>query len=226
MAENISPLSRKTQNLRVKLSRRSPQKLARQTGTNYLESDPARGHFHFAYWGNQVILSRTDFVARDRDTQQALGILDQAMIAYYFHDSRNSGPGQSWISFSELPDGQFYTSAFQGYTSQKIQAAFQNQYETFDQAARDIGGQAVDFASRAYRLQILPRAAALIACWKGDQELPPSYRILFQDSVIHHLPTDACAILGSMITSKLIASRKRIAPPQADSTRTTQGQKR
>ncbi len=221
MTEDTSPLSRKTQSLREKLYQRSPQDLARQTGTSYHEPDPTQGQFHFAYWGNEVILSRADFVARDRETRKPLGILDQAMIAYYFHDSQHSPPGQSWISFSELPDGQFYTSAFQSYTSHKIQAAFQDQYATFDQAARDIDGQALDFASRAYRLQILPRVAALLACWKGDEELPPSYRILFQESIIYHLPTDACAILGSMITSKIIASRERMAPLETDPNRIT-----
>lgn len=226
MTKDPSPLSRKTQQLREKLSHTSPQDLARHTGTTYLEPGPEKGQFQFSYWGKEVILPRADFVARDRETRDPLGLLDQAMIAYYFHDSRNSTPGESWISFSELPDGQFYTSAFQGYTSRKIQSAFQNQYAVFDRAARDIGGQHVDFATRAYRLQILPRVAALIACWEGDKELPPSYRILFQGSIIHHLPTDACAILGSMITSKIIASRKGMGLSKTDTTRTRQGQKR
>lgn len=226
MSEDPSPLNRKTHQLREKLSHRSPQDLARHTGTTYLEPGPDKGQFQFSYWGKEIILPRADFVARERETRDPLGLLDQAMIAYYFHDSRRSTPGQGWISFSELPDGQFYNAAFQGYTSRKIQSAFQNQYAAYDRSARDIGGQKVDFASRAFRLQILPRAAALIACWEGDKELPPSYRILFQESIIHHLPTDACAILGSMITSKLIASRDQMVPSKDDITRTKQGQKK
>ncbi|MFN2105113.1 MAG: DUF3786 domain-containing protein [Candidatus Promineifilaceae bacterium] len=40
-------------------------------------------------------------------------------------------------------------------------------------------------------------------CWLGDEDFPTSYRILFDRSIEHHLPTDACAILGSMLTTRL-----------------------
>jgi hypothetical protein len=45
----------------------------------------------------------------------------------------------------------------------------------------------------------------LAVYWKGDDEFPPSYKILFEDIADEHLPTDACAILGSMLTGKLIS---------------------
>ncbi len=41
--------------------------------------------------------------------------------------------------------------------------------------------------------------------WMGDDEFPPSYKILFEDTTDYHLPTDACAILASMLTGKLTA---------------------
>jgi hypothetical protein len=43
-----------------------------------------------------------------------------------------------------------------------------------------------------------------IVCWLGDEDFPTSFRFLFDDSIRHHLPTDACAILGNMLTRKLL----------------------
>lgn len=58
----------------------------------------------------------------------------------------------------------------------------------------------------AYLFQVLPLVSLLAVTWLGDEEMPPAYQILFDANVSHHLPTDVCAILGSMLTERLIRS--------------------
>lgn len=215
MTAKKDPLSRRVQTLRKALKARNPEDLARFTGTTFENPPHKEGHFLFPYWDQRIMLPCSDYVARNQSTDRVLSIVDQAMIAYYFHDSKDSGTAGGWISFSELPDGQFYASAFKGYTSRKILQTFKTEYKSFKGAARDIGGKPVSFASQAYRIHVFPRVDALLACWRGDEEISPSYQILFQDTVIYHLPTDACAILGSMITSKLIKARKNLQPVES-----------
>jgi hypothetical protein len=127
------------------------------------------------------------------------------MILYYFYSSRGSTLPGKWISFSELADGQFYNAAFQGYTSKKLLQHFNDDYGAFHQANHALCGEKTSFADGGYRYQILPKVAMLLVYWQGDEEFPPSYKILFEDIVDYHLPTDACAILASMLTGKLIA---------------------
>jgi len=208
MAQQAHPLKKRVEQLRRALKDRQPEQLALQTNTSYQSGADTYGDFLFPYWEEEVLLSTRDYIARYRITKEVLITIHQAMILFYFQDSKGSGTPKGWISFSELPNGQFYTSAFQGYTSKKLLQYFQRDYTAFQQAAQNIKGNAVSFASIAYQVSILPRVSALIACWKGDRDISPSYRILFQDTVKYHLPTDACAILGSMITSKLIRERE------------------
>lgn len=208
MAQQADPLKKRVEQLRDALKDRQPEQLALQTNTSYQSGADTYGNFLFPYWEEEVLLSTRDYVARYRTTKEVLITIHQAMILFYFQDSKGSGTSKGWISFSELPNGQFYTSAFQGYTSKKLLQHFQRDYTAFQQAAQNIHGKAVSFASFAYQVSILPKVSALIACWKGDQDISPSYRILFPDTVKYHLPTDACAILGSMITSKLIREQK------------------
>lgn len=208
MAQQVNPLKKRVEQLRGALKDRQPEQLALQTNTSYQSGADTYGNFLFPYWEEEVLLSTRDYKARYRATKEVLITIHQAMILYYFQDSKGSGTPKGWISFSELPNGQFYTSAFQGYTSKKLLQHFQRDYTVFKQAAKNINGKAINFASIAYEVSILPKVSALIACWKGDRDISPSYRILFQDTVKYHLPTDACAILGSMITSKLIRERE------------------
>ena len=138
------------------------------------------------------------------------------MLAYYLHGSDGTLPAGRWIAFSELPDGAFYASAHQGYTGQVLQRHFGADYARFRAAAEAAGGAAVKFAVVAFAFQALPRVQLLAACWRGDEDFPPSYRILFDAHIAHHLPTEGCAILGSMLTRLVLRNDAQTQAPSAD----------
>jgi hypothetical protein len=48
-----------------------------------------------------------------------------------------------------------------------------------------------------------------VVTWEGDEDFPSTYQILFDAAVSHHLPTDACAILGSILTHRLTAEMEK-----------------
>jgi hypothetical protein len=202
--EDQSPLERRADEIRSAIAGADPSRLADLTATRLLEESGAQ-FFEFHYWGKPVRLSVHDFIARDAESGRVLPAVHQAMILYYFSSSRGKGTAGKWISFSELADGQFYNAAFQGYTSQKLLAYFSEDYQRFETRCLETCGEKTAFGDGAFRYQILPRVGLLAVYWKGDDEFPPSYKILFEDIADEHLPTDACAILGSMLTGKLIS---------------------
>ena len=204
MNKDQEPLERRANELREDLFQRDVNQLAELTGTS-LRKEAGNNVFEFQYWGKPVVFSSSDFLATDPESQQPLPPIHQAMIMYYFHSSKGSPPTGNWISFSELSDGQFYNSAFQGYTAQKLTRYFQMDYDKFEARNEDQCGIRIDFGDGAFRYQILPQIAILVVYWKGDEEFPPSYKILFEDIADYHLPTDGCAILGSMLVGKLMA---------------------
>ena len=204
MNKDQEPLERRSDELREDLFQRDVNQLAELTGIT-LRLEDGESFFDFLYWGKPVLLSSRDFLARDPESQHPLPPIHQAMIMYYFHSSKGSPATGNWISFSELADGQFYNSAFQGYTAKKLTQYFQTDYDNFEARNEVQRGVKVDFGDGAFRYQILPQIAILIVYWKGDEEFPPSYKILFEDIADYHLPTDGCAILGSMLVGKLIA---------------------
>ena len=196
--EQESGLARRVDDLRADLRERDMASLARNTGAAYVD-----GRFQLEVWNRKVTISEEDFVAIDEESGQACDALTQAMLAYYFHTSDGTAVGGGWIAFRELPDGQFYASAFQGYTGSKLARLFGSDIDSFIEAANGIEGQLQQIGDAAFRFQALPRVPVAVVCWLGDEDFPSSYRVLFDQSIDHHLPTDACAILGSMLTSKL-----------------------
>lgn len=202
--EQLDQLAERVESLYAELRRREPGVLAARTGTRFVPAGSGKGSFHFPMWGKSVSLSFPEFQAR----WQALGTevdgFTAALIAYYFHTADGTCPGGGWISFSELPDGTFYTQAFQGYTGQRLVQQFGNDVDSFRAAAKAIGGQPLELGDAGFAFQVLPRVGLAVVAWLGDEDFPPSYRLLFDSTAGHYLTTDACAVLGSTLTKRLL----------------------
>ena len=199
--------------LRQALTSRDPHSLARLTGAYFDPSpDETAGVFSLMLWDREVRLSFTEFVASEAKTGQELILIHQALLLYYFNTADGSPLDRRWIAFSELPDGRFYTQAFQSYTGLPLAQAFGSDLERFKAAARRINGLPLQpsgdtvLGDAAYIFQALPRVILAVVYWLGDEDFPSSCQVLFDASASRYLPTDAYAILGSTLTRRLIAA--------------------
>jgi hypothetical protein len=207
-AEDPDQLALRVGQLHDQLRLANPKKLATNTGVTYLPADPQRGTFYLPLWGQAISLTYPEFTGRDARTGELLSTFSQALLAYYFTISDGTPPTGKWISFSELPEGRFYSQAFQGYTGGELAKIFGDDEEGFARASARAGGQPPHLekvlGDQAFSFRVLPRVSLLAVCWLGDEDFPSSFNILFDAAVSHHLSTDACAIVGGTLTRRLI----------------------
>jgi hypothetical protein len=196
-------LAERVTEIRTTLSLQDPLVLAANTAAK-LQDD----HFELTVWGEDVTVNAQDFIARNSETSEPLNGSTQALLAYYFQTADGTPPSGNWISFSQMSDGQFYAAAFQGYTGNELAKVFGNDINSFTETSVKLGGQKKIFADIAFVFPVLPLVSFLVAGWRGDEDFPSSYRILFDGQVHHHLPTDVCAISGGMLTRRLIKTFK------------------
>lgn len=204
-ADRSASLLIRVDELRSLLRLADPIVLAKRIAGSYLESRPGEGSLHLLMWGREVSLSFPALIAYD-ESDRELNPAFQAMLVYHVYTSDGSPAAGHFIAFSELPDGKFYAQAFQGYTGDELRRHFGGDRLRFEGAARKQGGHGYPLADAAFAFQFLPRLALLVVFWAGDEELPPSYQVLFDAAASRHLPTDACAIAGSMLTRQLMAA--------------------
>jgi hypothetical protein len=198
--------------LRASLAGSDSLQMVATTGASYQEIQPGHGVFHFSLWGQAIEFSYPEYIAHNASNGQELPLVNQALLLYYFATADGAPSEQGWVAFSELPDGRFYNQAFQGYTGRELARQFQNEFQAFENAAWALGGTKIKSGPNlpgdlAFAFQALPRVPLLVAAWQGDEDFPSSFQILFDASVSHYLSTDSCAILGSMLTRKLIAQQ-------------------
>ena len=201
-------LASRVDELRGALQQVSVNLLTERTGASYQALGPGRGELRLSLFDTAVLVTYPGLVGFDAKTDDELPLPFQAVLAYYFHTSDGAPLTSQWLSFADLPDGRIYNQAFQGYSGDELVKAFQLDVAAFKAACEMGGGVATLFGDAAYIFYALPRLPLLVNFWCGDEDFPSSCKILFDSSVSHYLPTDVCAILGSMLTRKLIKNRR------------------
>jgi hypothetical protein len=191
--------------LRGRLSPLPPALLAERTGASYLELGQGRGEFHLALLGTFTILTHPDFRATLASTTDTpLPAFKHALLLYYFLHSDGAPPAQKWISFADLPDGRVYATAFQGYTGDLLAKTFLLDLNSFQTACQKADGVPVSFGDAAFRFRALPRMDLLLVYRLGDEDFSSTCHLLFDAHASHYLPTEACAVLGSLLTQKIL----------------------
>jgi hypothetical protein len=184
-------------------SKRDPQQIANCTGCEFTE-EPSGKYFELFLFEKNIHLSYPELVATDFQGKTELPISSQAMICYHLLTADGSPMEDRWISFAELPDGRFYQKAFQGYSGDELASYFGNDVNLFKKVNQLLQGESLSVGDAGFRYMALPKVPLAVIYFMGDDEFPSTCKLLFDASARHYLPTDACAILGSMLTHRIL----------------------
>lgn len=190
--------------LKEELRKRDPEVTAHKSGASYKAEKRGSGFFRLTVFGEQLLISYPGFSVREADTGKKASERLCAIVLHYFRRADGSPGEGKWVSLAELPDGQFYRQAYQGYSGNRLLKAFGNDLEGFRRACTATGGKEEQLGDASCFFRALPRIPLLAVYWRGDEEFSPSCQILFDASASHYLPTDMCAFLGSVLADLLL----------------------
>ena len=202
-------LAGRVDELRSTLRVQDPGLVAVRSGSSYLTLGPGRGELHIPVWGKVQILCWSQLTGCN-EKDDRLPDFQLALLLYYLLTADGSPLTGRWVSFADLPDGRMYNAAFQGYSGDEVVKSFGFDLNGFQSACVKAGGESVNVGSASYVFQALPRVPVMLTYWLGDEDFPSSCKVLFDESASHYLPIDACAILGSMLTGRVIKSASNL----------------
>jgi len=200
-----SHLADRVNELRSTLREQNPELVAVRSGASYLMLGPERGELHLPFWEHTCIL-RWPGLTGCSDKNDPLPDFQMAMLLYYLVTADGTSLTGHWVSFASLPDGRMYNAAFQGYSGDEIARTFGLDLDGFITACEKAGGKSIDVGNASFIFHVLPHVPLMLTYWQGDEDFPSSCKVLFDESASHYLPIDACAILGSSLTRKVLAN--------------------
>jgi hypothetical protein len=126
------------------------------------------------------------------------------LVLHYLINAKQTTLKNKLITYRELPDGMVFYNAFRSIAIQPIADKFGNDLDTFAKSAETIGGRKVHHGEIAYEFLIFPRVPVTYILWAGDEEIPGSANILFDESASKQLHTEDLAEVGEVITHYLL----------------------
>jgi hypothetical protein len=206
-SQDPKSILRRMDELRKQLSAKGPVTLAAHSGAQLEIHAGQETSLVFFLLGEGLRLRLPDYeICRPAGPPPAE--LHQLLALYYFAWADGTPVNGHWISFAELPDGRFYNLAFQSYTGVELGRVFGSDLPALERAANRLNGVVQPVGDRAYAFNVLPRLPLLLVYWRGDEDFPPACQLLFDASAPHYLPTDGCAITGSLLTRQLIKAAR------------------
>lgn len=197
-------MSRQLEVLRGEVQVKHPGRLAVNCGGNLVDQK-----IQLSYWGQQIEISCVDFKAHKLSDGSECSVYDAGMLLYYLREADGTPIADTWIGYRELPGGNFYSQAFQGYSGDRLAHIYGEQPEKYTIAARALEGMHLTaLPGNAYAFLPLPRIRLATILYPGDEEFPARATVLFDASASHYMTTDGLALLGAGLVGRLIQAGK------------------
>jgi hypothetical protein len=135
----------------------------------------------------------------------------KVLILHYLLKSKIKPLSGKFISFKEIPaGGAIYYQTFYKRAITPLIDAFANNLEGFYNAAFRLNGLRESYGHASVTINIFPLVPVTYIIWQGDEEVPASGTILFDNTVTDYLPVEDIVLAASYGVYELIKRVKSI----------------
>lgn len=128
----------------------------------------------------------------------------EVLLMHYLTQADGTAVSGTWISYRQLPGAKLFERKFINLVSRPMAEFFDSNIDSFRGSASALGGQPMDSTGdAAFWFKALPRLPIACIFNIGEDEIPPSINVLFDESAPHYLPTEDLTILGGLMNSFL-----------------------
>lgn len=133
-----------------------------------------------------------------------LSLQEQGLIMHYLIQATGAPLTNTWITFREIPSGEFYYSAFTKRAKDPLVQTFGQNPGLLIELGSGIGGSKREEGDASLCFQIFPRIPVCLILWAGDEEFPPDGNLLFDASISQYLSAEDIAVLSGTVVYPLI----------------------
>ncbi len=181
----------------------SPTTIAERTGACCGDGSVQIDYFKRSF---TVDLSSCSFDPDD------LSMMERLLVIHYLTspgapgETVRQGAGRrgALVGYRSLQNGMFYYGPFRSRTVERLLPVFGNEPEKLLKSADVLNGTTGSYGDASVRFEPFPMIDACIVLHLGDDELDPEMTFLFNQNVVDFLSLEDIALLGGIITSKLI----------------------
>jgi hypothetical protein len=131
-------------------------------------------------------------------------LVTKIIILHYINTASGAPLGADKIPYEDIPGLAGYLPVFERKAARPLVTTFGLDRHAFLDAGLSLGGEREDYGDASFTLQALPRVPITFILWEGDEEFPPSIRILFDPSITGYLPLEDISVISKLASTRIV----------------------
>jgi len=125
------------------------------------------------------------------------------LTLHYLLGCSELAPTGTVVPFTQASGGSLYFTAFKKRSIDRLAELFGPSPGTLLKAGSAIGAEPLQKVSAGILIKVFPKLPVTVIVWEGDEEVPASANLLFDEVALSILPTEDLAVVGSLVVSRL-----------------------
>jgi hypothetical protein len=121
------------------------------------------------------------------------------LILHYLEGSGNAQLANKLVTFREFVGGAQYYSAFKARTIDFLVRTFGQKTEVLRQIGDAIRAEPMNMGDVSFKTYFFPKMPVVVVIWLGDDEVPTSANVLFDENAGKILPTEDISHVGGTV---------------------------
>ena len=190
--------------IRLAISKLNNIDLAHRCENLGLPAPDEEGTINIHAFGVNWELRSGDFQLINADTNEPAKATDRILILHYLNCDLPVPETDVFISFRELPGGEFYWQPFRSRTIQPLVDRFQNDLEQLKHNLNRFDWKPIKYGDLSARIHSIGRLDISLTYFRSDEEFPATAEILFSENIKRVYTTEDATILASRICQGLL----------------------
>ena len=131
------------------------------------------------------------------------------LILYYLLNASGRPLGGEMTPYEDIPGCRPYLPVFERRVARPLVSAFGFDRDLFRTAGEALGAAQESFGDASFTLHALPMVPLTFILWEGDQEFPPSLKILFDPSIDEYLPLEDITVISKLAAVRIIKAARK-----------------
>jgi len=190
--------------IRLAVSKLQNVDLIRRCKNLGLAAPDENGAINFRAFGTNWELRSGDFQLVNAETKEPAKPTDRILVLHYLNCDLPVPETDVFISFRNLPGGQFYWQSFRSRTVQPLVDRFHNNLDQLGKNLNRFDWKPIKYGDLSARIHAIGRLDITLTYYRADEEFPPTAEILFTENIKRVYNTEDVAVVGSRICLSLL----------------------
>jgi hypothetical protein len=155
------------------------------------------------FFDETVLLTIPEF-RFESEQRRNVTLASRILILHYLVKASGQPLSGESIPYEDLPGCRTYLPVFERRVCRPLLTAFGFNRDLFQEAGAALGGMEEGYGNASFTLKVFPMVPITFILWEGDQEFPPSMKVLFDRTIDGYLPLEDITVVSKLAANRIL----------------------